>query len=305
MNKVKTVCICLLICQFGFRTVQAQAVAQKISLPPVPATIDFATEKVPLDNPIVYEQLQLELTKNVYKHSSTLAILQRAGLYKERIMGILRKNKVPDDFFYLAVIESELWPYANSGKAAGFWQFRDTTAKEYKLEVSRFVDQRRDLELSTQAACNFLNNLNKTFNNWTLTAAAYNSGRTSIMNTQKAQGVQSYYDLHLTLETNDYVFRILALKIICENPAAYGYEVSKSPAPEILEVVEIKEDVNLIELAQKYKINYKTLKYYNPWLVYNPGAAKTDKYYEQNKWMNVMLEVKPGQGYKIMIPKKQ
>ena len=284
---------------------EAQPVAQKISLPPIPAALVFAGEQVPLDNPIVYEQLQQELIKNVYKHSSTLAIMSRVGLYRQKIVNILQKNKVPDDFFYLAVIESELWPYANSGKAAGFWQFRDTTAKEYKLEVSRFVDQRRDLELSTQAACNFLNNLNKTFNNWTLTAAAYNSGRTSIMNTLKAQGVQSYYDLHLTLETNDYVFRILALKLIFENPANYGFDVSMAQPTETLEVVEIKEDVNLIELAKKYNITYKTLKYYNPWLVYNPGSLKTDKYYEENKWMNIMLEVKPGRIYKFQIPHKR
>lgn len=282
----------------------AQPVAQKITIPPIPASLEFAGEKVPLDNPIVYEQLEQELIKNVYKHSSTLLILNRVARYKEKMMGILIRNKIPEDFFYLSVIESELWPYANSGKAAGFWQFRDSTAKEYKLEVSKFVDQRRDLELSTQAACNFLNSMNKTFKNWTLTAAAYNSGRTSIMNTLKAQGVQSYYDLHLTLETNDYIFRILALKLICENPGQYGFVVGKTASIEPTEVVEIKEDVNLIELAKKYDINYKTLKYYNPWLVYNPGSVKGDKYFEENKLMNVMFEVKAGKSYRFLIPKK-
>lgn len=282
----------------------AQPVAQKVTMPPIPAALDFAGEKVPLDNSIVREQLEQELIKNVYKHSSTLMILNRIARYKEKMMGILTKNKIPEDFFYLSVIESELWPYANSGKAAGFWQFRDSTAKEYKLEVTRFVDQRRDLDLSTQAACNFLNNLNKTFKNWTLTAAAYNSGRTTIMNTLKAQAVQSYYDLHLTLETNDYVFRILALKLICENPANYGFVVGKTEPMEPTEVVEVKEDVNLIELAKKYNTNYKTLKYYNPWLVYNPGSVKSDKYYEENKLMNVMFEVKEGRIYKFLVPRR-
>ncbi|RFS15072.1 lytic transglycosylase domain-containing protein [Emticicia sp. C21] len=295
----------ILICLFGLNMAMAQQpVAQKISVPPIPASLEFAGEKVPLNNPIIYEQLEQELIKNVYKHSSTLMILNRVARYKEKVMGILTKNKIPDDFFYLSVIESELWPYANSGKAAGFWQFRDSTAKEYKLEVSKFVDQRRDLELSTQAACNFLNNLNKTFKNWTLTAAAYNSGRTTIMNTMKAQGVQSYYDLHLTLETNDYVFRILALKLICENPANYGFIVSKTEPLEPTEVVEVKEDMNLIELARKHNTNYKTLKYYNPWLVYNPGSLKSDKYYEENKLMNVMFEVKEGRTYKFLVPKR-
>ncbi|MBA4853787.1 lytic transglycosylase domain-containing protein [Emticicia sp. BO119] len=281
-----------------------QPVAQKIIVPFIPASLELAGEKVPLENPIIREQLEQELIKNVYKHSSTLMILNRVGRYKEKITGILTKNRIPEDFFYLAVIESELWPYANSGKAAGFWQFRDSTAKEYKLEVTKFVDQRRDLELSTQAACNFLNNLNKTFKNWTLTAAAYNSGRTAILNTLKAQGVQSYYDLHLTLETNDYVFRMLALKLICENPANYGFAVSKKEPFEATEVVEVKEDINLIELAKKYNINYKILKYYNPWLVYNPGSVKSDKYYEQNKLMNIMFEVKEGKSYKFLVPKQ-
>ncbi|GAB3503701.1 lytic transglycosylase domain-containing protein [Emticicia fontis] len=282
----------------------AQPVTQKITIPPIPASLDFAGEKVPLNNPIVYEQLEQELIKNVYKHSSTLMILNRVARYKEKMLNILAKNKIPEDFFYLSIIESELWPYANSGKAAGFWQFRDSTAKEYKLEVTKFVDQRRDLDLSTQAACNFLNNLNKTFKNWTLTAAAYNSGRTTIMNTLRTQSVQSYYDLHLTLETNDYVFRILALKLICENPANYGFVVSKAEPAEPTEIVEIKEDINLIELAKKYNTNYKTLKYYNPWLVYNPGSVKSDKYYEENKLMNVMLEVKEGKSYKFLVPKR-
>lgn len=288
----------------GLNLAISQPVTQKISVPPIPASLEFAGEKVPLNNPIVYEQLEQELIKNVYKHSSTLMILSRVARYKEKMMGILTKNKIPEDFFYLSVIESELWPYANSGKAAGFWQFRDSTAKEYKLEVNKFVDQRRDLDLSTQAACNFLNNLNKTFKNWTLTAAAYNSGRTTIMNTLKAQGVQSYYDLHLTLETNDYVFRILALKLICENPANYGFVVSKTEPLEPTEVVEVKEDMNLIELAKKHNTNYKTLKYYNPWLVYNPGSVKSDKYYEENKLMNVMFEVKEGKSYRFLVPKR-
>lgn len=285
-------------------TFAQQPIAQKITTPPIPASLEFAGERVPLDNPIIREQLEQELIKNVYKHSSTLMILNRLARYKEKMMSILTKNKIPEDFFYLSIIESELWPYANSGKAAGFWQFRDSTAKEYKLEVNKFVDQRRDLELSTQAACNFLNNLNKTFKNWTLTAAAYNAGRTAIMNTLKTQAVQSYYDLHLTLETNDYVFRILALKLICESPAHYGFVISKTEPTESTEVVEIKEDINLIELAKKYNINYKTLKYYNPWLVYNPGSVKSDKYYEENKLMNVMFEVKQGKSYKLLVPKR-
>jgi membrane-bound lytic murein transglycosylase D len=300
----KSILLYVLICLFGSGIVMAQSIAQKVTIPPMPSSLEFAGEKVPLDNPIIREQLEQELIKNVYKHSSTLMILNRVARYKEKMMGILTRNKIPEDFFYLSVIESELWPYANSGKAAGFWQFRDSTAKEYKLEVSKFVDQRRDLELSTQAACNLLNNTNKTFKNWTLTAAAYNSGRTAIMNTLKAQGVQSYYDLHLTLETNDYVFRILALKLICENPANYGFVVSKTEPMEPTDVVEVKEDVNLIELAKKHNINYKTLKYYNPWLVYNPGSVKSDKYYEENKLMNVMFEVKEGKSYKFLVPKK-
>lgn len=300
----KSILLAAFICCFSSAIIVAQPVAQKITLPPIPASLEFAGEKVPLNNPIVYEQLEQELIKNVYKHSSTLLILNRVARYKEKMMSILTKNKIPEDFFYLAVIESELWPYANSGKAAGFWQFRDSTAKEYKLEVSKFVDQRRDLELSTQAACNFLNAMNKTFKNWTLTAAAYNSGRTAIMNTLKAQAVQSYYDLHLTLETNDYVFRILGLKLICENPGNYGFAINKTEVTEKTEVVEVKEDVNLIDLAKKYDITYKTLKYYNPWLVYNPGSVKGDKYYEENKLMNVMFEVKAGKSYKFLIPSK-
>ena len=116
----------ILIYFFGLNiAIAQQPVAQKITVPPIPASLEFAGEKVPLNNPVIYEQLEQELIKNVYKHSSTLMILNRVARYKEKMIAILTKNKIPEDFFYLSVIESELWPYANSGKAAGFWQFRD------------------------------------------------------------------------------------------------------------------------------------------------------------------------------------
>ncbi|HEV7351242.1 lytic transglycosylase domain-containing protein [Telluribacter sp.] len=275
----------------------AQPGAAQTSVPYIPPGLSFAGEAVPLNDPLVYDRLERELIKNVYKHSSTLTILKRVQRYREPIMSLLTRNKVPADFFYLAAIESELSPIAESGKAVGFWQFIETTAREQGLEMSKYVDERRHLERSTRAASQQLTSLYNTFKNWTLTAAAYNGGRTMVLNNLKTQNVQSYYDLYLTPETYDYVFRILAIKLICENPGRYGFSLPAAEYSAPTQVVEVRQDINLVEFARHYNMNYNQLKYFNPWLLYRSSWSPTDKYYEQNKVLNVMLEVPPGKAY--------
>ncbi|GAB2802026.1 lytic transglycosylase domain-containing protein [Rhabdobacter roseus] len=282
-----------------------QALAQPAAnqVPWVPSTLTFAGEAVPLTDPLVRDRLERELVKNVYKHATTLTILKRVQRYREPMTALLAQQKVPADFFYLAVIESDLSPLAESGKAVGFWQFTEATAKEQGLEMSRYVDERRHLERSTQAASRQFMALYKTFQKWTLTAAAYNGGRTMVLNNLKAQQVKSFYDLYLTPETYDYVFRILALKLICEQPERYGFNVPAAEYQAPTQVVEVSQDTDLVAFARQYKLTYNQLKYLNPWLLYRSTWTSADKYHEQNKTMNVMLEVPSGKVYLMRVPK--
>ncbi|MGX7689486.1 lytic transglycosylase domain-containing protein [Flectobacillus roseus] len=295
--------IALVVCfinQLG--VADAQSTLPKTVLPKLPTQLSFAGETVPLNDPIVMERLEKELIKNVYKQSATLMVLKRVGRYKQTILEILKKNQIPDDFFYLAVIESDLSPIAESGKALGFWQFRETTANEFGLETSKYVDERRHLSLSTKAACKFFNSLYKSFNNWTLCAAAFNGGRRAIQENLKAQNTNSFYDLYLNPETYDYVFRILAMKLICEHPEEYGFIVNTKEYEEPTKEVIIENDINLVDFARKYNISYNKLKYYNPWLLYRSAWEATDKYVNDNKTMNLMLEVPVGKTYTFLVP---
>ena len=273
-------------------------------VPPIPNELSFAGEAVPLSDPIVRDRLERELIRNVYRHSGTLTVLKRVQRYREPITGILTKNQIPADFLYLAVAESDLSPIAESAKAAvGFWQFLEPVAKEYGLEVNKYVDERRHLERSTEAASRYLSRLYRTFGSWTLSAAAYNGGPTAVTNNLRGQQVASYYDLYLTPETYEYLFRILALKLIIENPERYGFS---TPAPEYTaptQEIEVRQDVNLVELARQYNMTYNQLKYFNPWLLYRSVWSPSDKYYEQNRALNVMLEVPAGKVYRIQVLK--
>ncbi len=202
------VCVLFFLCQ----SVNAQ-----IALPEIPTELAFAGEPVPLHDPYIKERLERELIINMNKHASTILILKESGRWKSYLQAMLDSAAVPREFFYLAVIESELDPMSRSSAGAtGFWHFTVSTAGEYSLEVSDYVDERRNVEKSTRAAAEFLKRAHKKFGSWTLAAAAFNRGSTGIENALKGQGNMSYYQLYLKEETARYIFRILAYKLIME-----------------------------------------------------------------------------------------
>lgn len=235
----------------------------------IPDTIDFADEQVPLDVFYIRENLDRELTVNTYFHSSTLMMLKRANRWFPVIEPILKKNNLPDDFKYLALIESGLENVTSPAGAVGFWQFMKGTAKEYGLEVNDAIDERYHVEKSTQAACRYLSESYAEYKNWTLAAASYNTGNHRIAKELAKQRVTNYYDLLLSTETTRYIFRILAVKLIFQNPAKYGFLISKDdlypPIP--TKIVTVTQTVSsLVDFARKHNITYKTLKIFNPWL---------------------------------------
>ena len=244
-------------------------ITNQISAQYFPSTIDFAGENVPLSISDVKERLDRELLVNANLHSSTLLILKRANRVFPILEPILKENGVPDDFKYLAVIESNLTNAVSPAGARGVWQFMPATGKEFGMEISETVDERYHLEKATQAACKYLIEAKNKFGNWTLAAAAYNGGSAGVNKQIDNQKVNSYYDLLLNEETSRYVFRILALKEIMKNPDKFAFNIVPEDLYKSIPTKKIAVNSSIDNLAQFAKdqgINYKILKIHNPWL---------------------------------------
>lgn len=236
---------------------------------PVPEEANFAGEPVPLEIPDVRERMDRELLVNTYWQSNGLLMIKRANKYFPVIEPILEEYGIPEDFKYLAVIESALTNAVSPAGARGFWQIMESTGKEYGLEINRNVDERYNLEKSTRVAAQYFLKSKERFGSWTLAAAAYNAGNYGVHRQLERQEVEDYYDLLLGEETGRYVFRILALKEILKDPEKFGFNFKEEdlyhPVPS--RKVEVDTAVsNFAQFAQEFGINYKILKIHNPWL---------------------------------------
>jgi membrane-bound lytic murein transglycosylase D len=234
-----------------------------------PAKIDFAGESAPLNISDVRERLDRELLVNANLDATTVLIIKRANRAFPVIEPILKKYGIPDDFKYLAVIESGLVNVVSPAGARGVWQFMPDTGKERGLEINDVVDERYHLVKSTEAACKYLQSAYAKFGSWTLAAASYNGGFGGVNKQITFQGVTNYYDLLLTDETARYVFRILALKEIMQHPALYNFTVTPAEMYAAIPVknVEVTSSIpDLAVFAKEQGINYKILKVHNPWM---------------------------------------
>lgn len=235
----------------------------------IPENVSFAGERVPLEIMDVKERLDKELLVNTYWQSQGLLFFKRANKYFSDIERILKEKGVPDDFKYLALIESGLVNVTSPAGAKGFWQLMPKTAKEHGLEVNENIDERYDYIKSTEVACDYLLKAKKKFGSWTSAAAAYNMGIRGVSRELERQKVNSYYDLLLNDETSRYLFRVIAIKSIFENPKEYGFHFREKDLYSMPELKQIKVDStinNLADFAIYHGINYKELKLYNPWL---------------------------------------
>ncbi|MCK5822583.1 MAG: transglycosylase SLT domain-containing protein [Bacteroidales bacterium] len=249
----------------------------------IPKKLEFAGEKVPVENFDIYESLDRELSINVFWHSQTILFIKRANRFFSIIEPILKKNNIPDDFKYLAVAESGLMNAVSPSGAKGYWQFLEPTAKECGLEINDEIDERYNLEKSTEAACKFLNKSYKKYNNWTLAAASYNFGRKNLNKQITRQKSDNYFNLLLGEETGRYVFRIIAIKMILSNPQNYGFNINKKDLYPIIPTYKVTIDssvTNFAQFAKDFSINYKILKIFNPWLRENYLSNKNKKTYE-------------------------
>ncbi|GAA0748337.1 MULTISPECIES: lytic transglycosylase domain-containing protein [Flavobacteriaceae] len=235
----------------------------------VPDHLEFAGEAVPLEDPDVLERMDRELLVNTYWQSNGLLMFKRAEKYFPVIEPILEKHGVPDDFKYLAVIESGLTNAVSPAGARGVWQIMKATGRENGLEVNDNVDERYNLEKATEVACKYLLDSKERLGSWTLAAAAYNAGNAGVSRRLKEQGVTDYYDLLLGEETGRYLFRIVALKEILSNPKKYGFNFKENDLYKNIPTYKVSVDTVVTDFsrfAKQFGINYKILKIHNPWL---------------------------------------
>lgn len=255
----------------------------KIVTPHVPAELVLFGEQVPLDNSEVYERVEREFIVNTYWHSATVLLLKRANRWFPVIQPILQKYGIPDDFKYMAMIESNLSNVVSPAGAVGFWQFMKAAGKKYGLEINSIVDERYHVEKATEAACKYLKDAYEKYSSWTMAAASYNMGKNGINKQLDRQKTNNYYNIVLNEETSRFVPRIVAMKMLHRNPELYGFNIAEEELyrPHETYTIEINDKVDHFAVwAFKNGINYKTLKYFNPWLRDNYLTNRSKKKYE-------------------------
>lgn len=248
----------------------------------LPNELAFCDEKVPLERLDVRERLDRELLVNTYWQSSTLLAHKRAARWFPLIESTMKREGVPDDLKYIAVIESGLTNVVSPAGATGYWQFMKETGSQFGLEVNSEVDERYHVEKSTVAACKYLKSAYAHYGKWSLAAASYNLGQGGVDKQLGRQKQDNYFDLLLNDETARYVYRILAMKEILRDPERYGFHLRKKDlyAPYLTRTAEINGPVaDLADYAASQGTDYKTLKLLNPWLRDNSLANKSGKTY--------------------------
>lgn len=249
----------------------------------IPSTLDFCGERIPSDNFEIKKNLEREFFSNAYWKSNSAVLFSKAQKWFPYIEPILKREGVPDDFKYVAVIESHLSNIVSPAGAAGFWQLVPSSARNYGLEVNEFVDERYHVEKATHAACKLFKEAHSSFNNWTLAAAAYNRGIGGIQAALKKQNTNNYYELLLNKETGSFVYRILAYKTLLSSPHHFGIKKKKWKYLPVIAYKIHKVDsvvTNLSNLAKFIGCNKATIRFFNPWILQDRLPNEEGKVYE-------------------------
>lgn len=250
-----------------------QAAPEAISWPHFrpPENITLCGEAVPLDDPMVREDLDREFTIVVWSRAQTTMWIKRAHRYFPEIERKIRAQWLPLDLKYVVLVESDLRLKARSPAGAqGPWQFIPPTAQRFKLKTNDAVDERLEINLATDAALSYLKILHRLFHNWPLALAAYNCGEGRVKKAMAAQGVNNYYHLSLPEETERYIYRIIAAKIVLEDPGRYGFDLPPDQLYPPLDCDEVNftltREVQVKALADACGSYYKAIKRLNPWI---------------------------------------
>jgi membrane-bound lytic murein transglycosylase D len=231
--------------------------------------VDFCGEPVEIDNQEVRERLEKELLLTIWDRPQVILWIKRSPRYLPIIEKMLSENGLPDDLKYVAIIESALRPHASSQKGAiGFWQFLKSTGEKYGLRINAEIDERRNIFASTLAAISYFKELYATLQSWTLSAAAFNMGELGLQAEMISQKSNDYYQLYLPLETQRFVFRIIAAKLILSDPQRFGFQFTDQDLYPPLQFeriyIECFQDTPIHVVASAANTQFKIIKDLNP-----------------------------------------
>jgi membrane-bound lytic murein transglycosylase D len=184
----------------------------------------FANEALPVNDARVNLKLKKSIATHKYKRVQSNVLHAKADKLFPIIEPILKYYGIPEDFKYVPLVESGLCEGTSPKGAKGIWQFMPGTARSYGLKVGRGKDERMNVRKSTIAACKYIKELYGEFNSWTLAAAAYNNGSIKLERAINRQNEDNYFRMSLNRETGSYVYKIIAMKEIINNPGKYGYK---------------------------------------------------------------------------------
>jgi hypothetical protein len=228
----------------------------------------------------VRERLEREFYYLLDFEGQILLYIKRAGRTDPVVAPILREKGLPDDLKFVPVAESGLLFRAQSHTdALGYWQFMKATGKAYGLRIDGAVDDRRSLPRSTRAAAAYLKDLHKVFGSWPTALAGYNWGEKNLLKAVKTQGTRDYYDLYLPVETERFVFRIITLKLIMEDPAGYAIQIPQErkyrPPAEANVTLKVQRQAPIDLLSTCAHTSPRNVRYLNPWMMDNTLPAGT------------------------------
>jgi membrane-bound lytic murein transglycosylase D len=192
------------------------------------AQLEFADETLPLGDAKVNGKMKKILASYAYRNLQTNRLHRRAAEWFPIIEPILAAYGIPNDFKYMPLVESGLQGGTSPKGASGYWQFMPGTARTYGLKVNGSVDERKNLKKSTIAACKYIKELYNIFDSWTLVAAAYNVGDVHMKRQINKQNQDNYFKMKLNRETGGYVYKLISMKEILENPVRNGYTSQKA-----------------------------------------------------------------------------
>ncbi|WP_257666224.1 lytic transglycosylase domain-containing protein [Parapedobacter tibetensis] len=192
------------------------------------ASLNFANENLPLGDKQIENRMMRYLKEYSYNKRRSYRLHRKARGALPRVAAILSKQGIPVDFKYIPLVESGFTSGTTSHRgASGYWQFMPNTARAFGLRVDSLVDERQDIEKSTLAAAKYIKALYREFNSWTLVAAAFNIGEGNLQRAINNQHEDNYFKLKLNKETGSYVYKLISVKEIIENPRQHGYRKSK------------------------------------------------------------------------------
>ncbi len=248
---------------------EPEAIPELISLLRFAKAPDFCGEPVPLDNADARQRLEKELLLMAWDRPQVILWLKRCSRIMPHIETILRQQGLPDDLKYVAVAESALRANIGSPKGAvGYWQFIKPTGQRYGLTVDGETDERRELLRATLAAARYLGELHTLFGSWTLAAAAYNMGEEGLKNEIQLQEMNDYYRLYLPQETQRYILRIVAAKMILSHPEKFGFHLGPGDLYPLLTfdrlILTLARRTPLMLVAKAAGTDYKVIRDLNP-----------------------------------------